>query len=168
MFCNHLNGKYQMKRLKILQIAILFAASLSVTTYAKPNIIVILADDLGYADIGVNGYSTGIATPHIDSIAKNGVRFTDGYATHPVCSPSRAGLLSGMYQHRFGFENNSGPDRYAASNFGVPRSVPILAEKLKAAGYATGMTGKWHIGFKKGLRPPECGFDFFFGFSALR
>lgn len=147
-----------------MQIAILLAASLTGTSFAKPNIIVILADDLGYADIGVNGYSTDIATPHIDSIAKNGVRFTDGYATHAVCSPSRAGLMSGMYQHRFGFEHNSGPVRYAARNYGVPRSAPTMAEKLKKGGYATGMTGKWHIGFKEGLRPPERGFDFFFGF----
>jgi arylsulfatase A-like enzyme len=129
----------------------------------SPNIVVILADDLGYADLGCQG-SRDVLTPHIDSIAANGVRFTDGYADHPVCSPSRAGLMSGMYQHRFGFERNSGPERYAAPNFGLPRSVPTLAERLKKAGYATGMVGKWHIGFKKGLRPHERGFDFFYGF----
>jgi arylsulfatase A-like enzyme len=129
----------------------------------RPNIIIFLADDLGYADIGVNGCKD-IPTPNIDSIAKNGVRFTDGYATHPVCSPSRAGLMSGMYQHRFGFEHNSGPERFAAPNFGQPREIPNLAEKLKAAGYATGMIGKWHIGFKEGLRPHERGFDYHFGF----
>jgi len=95
---------------------------------AQPNILLFLADDLGYADIGVNGCQD-IPTPHIDSIAKNGVRFTDGYATHPVCSPSRAGLMSGMYQHRFGFEHNSGPERYASPDFGMPREVPSLAEK---------------------------------------
>lgn len=124
----------------------------------KPNIIVFLADDLGYADVGVYGCKD-IATPHLDSIATKGVRFTDGYANHPVCSPSRAGLLSGMYQHRFGFEHNSGPKDYAAANFGIPRKVPIIAERLKAAGYATCMTGKWHVGFKEGLRPHERGFD---------
>jgi arylsulfatase A-like enzyme len=129
----------------------------------KPNILIFLADDLGYADIGANGCKD-IPTPHIDSLAKNGVRFTDGYATHCVCSPSRAGLMSGRYQHRFGFEHNSGPERYAADNFGLPREVPTLAEKLKAAGYATGMVGKWHIGFKEGLRPHERGFDFHYGF----
>jgi arylsulfatase A-like enzyme len=128
-----------------------------------PNIIIFLADDLGYADIGVNGCKD-IPTPNIDSIAKNGVRFTDGYATHCVCSPSRAGLMSGMYQHRFGFEANSGPEKYAADNFGLPREIPTLAEKLKGAGYATGMIGKWHIGFKEGLRPHERGFDYHFGF----
>ena len=130
---------------------------------AQPNILIFLADDLGYADIGVNGCKD-IPTPNIDSIAKNGVRFTDGYATHCVCSPSRAGLMSGMYQHRFGFEHNSGPERFADPDFGMPREIPSLAEKLKAAGYATGMIGKWHIGFKEGLRPHERGFDCHFGF----
>ena len=129
----------------------------------KPNIIIILADDLGYADVGVNGCKD-VPTPHVDSIATGGVRFTDGYANHTVCSPSRAGLLSGMYQHRFGFEFNSGPERFASQKFGLPRSVPSLAEKLKAAGYATGMVGKWHIGFREELRPPERGFDFYYGF----
>ena len=131
----------------------------------KPNIIIFLADDLGYADMGVNGCKD-ISTPHVDSIAKNGVRFTDGYAAHPVCSPSRAALMSGMYQHRFGFEHNSGPERFASPDFGMPRDVPSLAEKLKAQGYATGMVGKWHIGFKEGLRPHERGFDFHYGFMS--
>jgi arylsulfatase A-like enzyme len=128
-----------------------------------PNILLFLADDLGYADIGVNGCQD-IPTPNIDRIAKNGVRFTDGYATHPVCSPSRAGLMSGMYQHRYGFEHNSGPERFASPEFGMPREIPSLAEKLKTAGYATGMIGKWHIGFKEGLRPHERGFDSHYGF----
>jgi len=130
---------------------------------APPNIIIFLADDLGYADIGANGCKD-IPTPNIDSIAKNGVRFTDGYATHCVCSPSRAGLMSGRYQHRFGFEANSGPEKYAAENFGLPREEKTLAERLKPLGYATGMVGKWHIGFKEGLRPHERGFDYHFGF----
>ncbi len=133
------------------------------TAADKPNIIIFLADDLGYADIGVNGCKD-IPTPNIDSIAKSGVRFTDGYATHPVCSPSRAALMSGMYQHRFGFEHNSGPERFADPEFGLPREIPTLAEKLKTVGFATGMIGKWHIGFKEGLRPHERGFDYHFGF----
>jgi arylsulfatase A-like enzyme len=132
-------------------------------TSDRPNIVIFLADDLGYADLGCQGCKD-IPTPHIDSLAKNGVRFTDGYATHPVCAPSRAGLMTGMYQHRFGFEHNPGPERFAAPNFGLPRSVPTLAERLKAAGYATGMIGKWHLGYKEGLRPWERGFDHFFGF----
>ena len=129
----------------------------------RPNIVILLADDLGYADLGCQG-CRDIPTPHIDSIAANGVRFTDGYANHPVCSPSRAGLLSGMYQHRFGFEHNSGPSRYASPDFGLPRTIPTLAERLKDAGYATTMVGKWHVGFNEGLRPHERGFDHHYGF----
>lgn len=153
-----------MKAAASLLFALVISAALPAAVAARPpNIVIFLADDLGYADIGVNG-CTDIPTPHIDGIAKNGVRFTDGYATHPVCSPSRAALMSGMYQHRFGFEHNSGPERYADPNFGLPREIPSLAEKLKAAGYATGMIGKWHIGFKEGLRPHERGFDYHYGF----
>lgn len=146
--------------------AIIMSSCLLVSSFAdepKPKIIIFLADDLGYAGIGANG-CRDIPTPHVDSIAHNGVRFTDGYATHCVCSPSRAGLMSGRYQHRFGFEANSGPERFAAENFGLPRWEPTLAERLKAAGYATGMVGKWHIGFKEGLRPHERGFDYHYGF----
>ena len=131
----------------------------------KPNIIIFLADDLGYADVGFNGCED-IPTPNIDSIAANGVKFTDGYANHPVCSPSRAGLLTGMYQHRFGFENNSGPEEYSAPNFGVPREVPMIGERLQEVGYKTAMVGKWHVGFKEGLRSHERGFDFTYVFHS--
>lgn len=147
----------------VLSLSILGYLLLHTLAAAAPSIIIFLADDLGYADIGANGCKD-IPTPNIDSLAKNGVRFTDGYANHPVCSPSRAGLMSGRYQHRFGFEHNSGPERFAADNFGLPRTEPTLAERLKSAGYATGMVGKWHIGFKEGLRPHERGFDFHYGF----
>jgi arylsulfatase A-like enzyme len=147
----------------LIPVVSLVAAGFASAADDRPNLLVILADDLGYADLGCQG-CTDIPTPHIDSIAAGGVRFTDGYATHPVCSPSRAGLMSGRYQHRFGFEHNSGPELYAAPNFGLPRSIPTLAERLKAAGYATGMVGKWHIGFQQGLRPHERGFDDHFGF----
>ncbi|MDA2937355.1 sulfatase-like hydrolase/transferase [Acidobacteria bacterium AH-259-A15] len=96
-----------MKITAILSGTLLLAAGTATAFAADPNIVVILADDLGYADLGAQGCKD-IPTPHLDSIAANGVRFTNGYATHPVCSPSRAGLLSGMYQQRFGFEHNSG------------------------------------------------------------
>ena len=138
---------------------------ISVIHASQPNIIIFLADDLGYADVGFNGCED-IPTPHIDSIAANGVKFTDGYANHPVCSPSRAGLLSGRYQHSFGFENNSGPEEYSAPNFGIPRDVPVLAERLKKVGYKTAWVGKWHVGFNEGLRPHERGFDYTYGFHA--
>lgn len=129
----------------------------------KPNIIVILADDLGYGDLGVYG-GKEIPTPNLDALARAGVRFTDGYVTCPVCAPTRAGLLSGRYQQRFGFEHNPGPEAQASPRFGLPGSERTLAEKLKDAGYATGMFGKWHIGYRDELQPHQRGFDEFFGF----
>jgi len=130
---------------------------------AKPNIILILADDLGYNDLGIQG-CTDIPTPHMDSIGRNGVRFTQGYVSCPLCAPSRAGLMTGRYQQRFGFEHNPGPEIQAADDFGLPLTEPTIAERLKKLGYATGMIGKWHLGFKSEFQPVKRGFDEFFGF----
>jgi len=130
----------------------------------KPNLIVILADDMGYGDIGCYG-SPDVPTPHIDSIAKNGTRFTDGYVSCAVCSPSRAALLTGRYQHRFGHEFNSGPlEREAEVGFGLPHGERILPQHLKPAGYRSMAIGKWHLGARKGFHPLERGFDEFYGF----
>ena len=138
-------------------------ATASVPGERPPNIVVILADDLGYAELGCQGCED-IPTPHIDSIASGGVRFTQGYVTCPVCAPTRAGLLTGRYQQRFGFETNPGPEAYADKSFGLPPEQPTLAERLKPLGYATGMVGKWHVGYRPELTPPRRGFDEFFGF----
>lgn len=129
----------------------------------KPNIIVIVGDDMGYADIGVHGCKD-IPTPHIDSLAKNGVRCTNGYVSGPYCSPTRAGLLTGRYQQRFGHEFNPGSPAVAGENVGLPLSETTLADRLKKAGYATCMVGKWHLGNGEKFRPPQRGFDEFFGF----
>jgi arylsulfatase A-like enzyme len=129
----------------------------------RPNILVIVADDLGYGELGCQGHSD-IPTPHIDSIARNGVRFTSGYVSCPVCSPTRAGVMTGRYQQRFGHEFNPGPLEDASDAFGLVRDEKTIAERLKAAGYATGIVGKWHLGTKPGLRPTERGFEEFFGF----
>lgn len=129
----------------------------------KPNIVLIVADDLGYGELGCYG-GKDIPTPRIDSIAKEGVRLTDGYVSCPVCSPTRAGLLTGRYGPRFGFEFNPGPQEQASGEFGLPKTEKTLAERLKAEGYTTGMVGKWHLGYKDGLTPPDRGFDSFFGF----
>jgi len=129
----------------------------------RPNILVILADDLGYADTGFQGCED-IPTPNIDSIASGGVRFTSGYVSCPICAPTRAGLMTGRYQQRFGFEHNPGPEAHAADSFGLPRDEKTLAERLKPLGYATGMVGKWHLGYKPELTPPQRGFDEFCGF----
>ncbi|MBO0861552.1 MAG: sulfatase-like hydrolase/transferase [Chloracidobacterium sp.] len=126
---------------------------------SKPNIIVILADDLGYGDTSVYGSKT-VRTPNIDALAASGVRFTDGYVTHPVCAPSRAGLLTGRYQERFGYEFN-GSDRKG----GVSLNEIMLPKVMKEAGYATGMVGKWHQGPNGQYYPTERGFDFFWGMS---
>ncbi len=133
------------------------------TNARQPNIILIVADDLGYGDLGVQGCQD-IPTPYIDSIAKNGVRFTNGYVSAPVCSPTRAGLLTGRYQQRFGHEFNPGPAAEADEKFGLPLSETTLAQRLKSLGYTTGMFGKWHLGYQPQFHPMQRGFAEFFGF----
>jgi len=149
---------------KFVLLLLLFAIG-SVSAGAQttpPNIVVILADDLGYGDIGFNG-CPDIPTPNIDSIAANGVLCTNGYSTHPFCSPSRAGLLTGRYQQRFGHEMQPTDD---GSNplLGLPAQELVLPQILKSAGYVSGIVGKWHLGQAPNLRPLERGFDEFFGF----
>jgi arylsulfatase A-like enzyme len=131
------------------------------TPSRKPNILVIVADDLGYADPGFQG-GQDIPTPHLDALAKSGARFTAGYVSGPYCSPTRAGLLTGRYQQRFGHEFNPG----GANNddIGLPLSETTIANAVKAAGYTTGLVGKWHLGGAPKFHPQERGFDEFFGF----
>lgn len=126
-----------------------------------PNLVVILCDDLGYADVGFNGCKD-IPTPNIDRIAKNGVQCTSGYVSYSVCGPSRAGLMTGRYEQRFGFERNP---QYQPNdpNMGLPLSEHTLAEVLKQAGYTSGAIGKWHLGAYPTLHPLNRGFDFFYG-----
>jgi arylsulfatase A-like enzyme len=127
----------------------------------RPNILVIVADDLGYGDIGVQG-GKAVPTPNIDKHARSGVRCTSGYVSAPYCSPSRAGLLTGRYQTRFGHEFN--PHVGAEGKLGLPLTQRTLADLLRAAGYRTGLVGKWHLGFSKDHHPNARGFDDFFGF----
>ena len=125
---------------------------------ARPNILLILSDDQGFADAGVQG-CRDFATPHLDSIARGGLRFTSGYVSAPQCAPSRCGLLTGRYQQHFGYEYNN-----AAPGAGLPLSETTLADRLKAAGYATGAIGKWHLGTEAPFHPLNRGFTEFFGF----
>lgn len=128
---------------------------------ARPNIIVIVSDDQGYADAGFQG-SKDIPTPNLDALAKDGVRCTRGYVTAPVCSPSRAGLMTGRYQERFGHHNNIVED--AANPLAhTPTDETLLPQVLAKAGYHTAMVGKWHLGQQDGCRPYERGFQEFFG-----
>jgi len=129
----------------------------------KTNIVILFADDLGYGDLGVQG-DTPAVTPNIDKMAADGVRLTNYYSNHPVCSPSRAALMTGIYQHRMGFEFNSGTPQNTSPKFGIALDVPTLPERLKAVGYATGMFGKWHVGFRPETQPTARGFDAFYGF----
>ncbi len=134
---------------------------LTAVTEDKPNLIVIICDDLGYADVGFNG-SKDIPTPHIDSIAQEGVRFDSAYVTYSVSSPSRAGLMTGRYPQRFGYERNP---RYRPNQLeiGLPLTEMTLAESLKKVGYHSGIIGKWHLGAHKKNHPCNRGFDEFFG-----
>ncbi|MEW5870603.1 MAG: sulfatase-like hydrolase/transferase [Chloroflexota bacterium] len=131
----------------------------SPTSTARPNLILILADDLGYAGLGCQGGD--LPTPNIDSLTAGGVRAASGYVTCPVCAPTRAGLLTGRYQQRFGFETNPGPGDETS---GLPLSEKIIPEYLKELGYATAMFGKWHLGSSPEQQPTQRGFDEFFGF----
>lgn len=136
------------------------ANALAAESASRPNILVIVADDLGYGELGCQGNSQ-IPTPHIDSLAKNGIRFTSGYVSGPYCSPTRAGLMTGRYQQRFGHEFNPGPT--APESFGLSLKETTLAERLKEAGYVTGMFGKWHLG-DGDHHPLRRGFDEYYGF----
>ena len=128
--------------------------------YSQPNIVLILVDDLGYCDSEIYGCGN-VPTPNMKQLADDGVRFTAGYVTSPVCSPSRAGLLTGRYQHRFGHEFLVEGDPTA--NAGLPVGEITIADALGQAGYATGMVGKWHLGIKSDHHPLNRGFDRFFG-----
>ena len=131
----------------------------------KPNILILLSDDLGYADLGVQG-SKDIPTPHIDSLAHHGVRCTEGYVSSAMCSPSRAGLLTGRSQSRFGHEINWLPEWPVDPNDrrGLPLTEKTIADHLKPAGYHSGAIGKWHLGEAPSFHPNRRGFDEFFGF----
>jgi len=129
---------------------------------STPNFIVILTDDQGYADVGFNG-SKDIVTPNIDRIANEGTRFTNGYVTAAVCGPSRAGLLTGRYQGRFGFGRNPIIDPKDAKA-GLPLDEKMISEVLQPLGYKSSVVGKWHMGSHPNFHPNNRGFDHFYGF----
>jgi arylsulfatase A-like enzyme len=139
-------------------------AAPSTAAARQPNIIVLFADDLGYGELSCQG-NPQIPTPHIDSIAANGVRFTAGYVAGPNCSPSRAGLLTGRTPTRFGYEFNPTGALNEEPGFGLPVAEVTIAETLQSAGYTTGLIGKWHQGGTAKYHPFRHGFDEFFGFT---
>ena len=165
----HLAGRLRGHR--IMKRTVIFLATLSAVLAAlplaaaqKPNIVLFVADDMGFADCGVYGCKD-IPTPNIDALARNGVSFTQAYTSGCVCSPTRAGLMTGRYQQRFGFDANA--EGKGPSHKG-PRALDIqqvtFAQHMKALGYATAIFGKWHLGAEPGYLPSQRGFDEFYGF----
>ncbi|MBI1372320.1 MAG: sulfatase-like hydrolase/transferase [Phycisphaera sp.] len=130
----------------------------------QPNIVILLADDLGYGETTAQGAATDVPTPHIDSIARDGVRFTQGYVSASYCSASRAGLLTGRIQTRFGHEFNPTGAKNELPGYGLPPDEQTLADLLHDAGYTTGLVGKWHVGGAAPYHPQRRGFDEFYGF----
>lgn len=132
----------------------------------KPNFIIILADDLGFADLSMNG-SKQINTPNIDALAKTGTNFNQSYVSSAVCSPSRAGLITGKNQVEFGYDNNLSEHTpgFDPEYAGLPVTEKTIASRLKEFGYATGLIGKWHLGYKEQFHPLRRGFDEFWGYT---
>ena len=132
---------------------------------ARPNVVLIMTDDMGWADIGSYG-APDIRTPNIDSLARDGVKLTDFYSNGVLCTPTRAGLMSGRYQQRYGLEialpNEGAPE----ADRGLPATGRTLPRLLKNNGYATALVGKWHLGYKAEYSPSAHGFDYFFGLKS--
>ncbi|MDB6056605.1 MAG: sulfatase [Verrucomicrobiales bacterium] len=147
-----------LKKALVLTLACLACASTQAAQKGKPNILFIVGDDMGYSDVGFQGCKD-IPTPNLDKLAASGVRFTSGYVSAPYCSPSRAGMLTGRYQEKFGHEFNP-----SSPGSGLPTNQVTIADRLKKVGYHTGLVGKWHEGNEAWFHPQKRGFDEFFGF----
>ena len=152
----------------VFLLSVVVAAALSSTqaqvgNAQRPNVVLIITDDVGYGDFGSYGVPD-IKTPYIDGLARDGVRFTDFYANGATCTPTRAGLISGRYQQRFGLEWPLGAQS-ADSARGLPVTGQSLPQLLRGNGYATALIGKWHLGWKSEFSPNAQGFDYFFGFK---
>ena len=149
-----------MNKLHGALIGLTFLGSLTAQASAgatAPNLLIFYADDLGWGELGCQG-NTEIPTPNIDSIAKNGIRFTQGYVAANYCSPSRAGVMTGRYPTRFGHEFNS-----VADTIGLDLQETTIADRLKRLGYASICIGNWHLGREAAYRPTQRGFDEFYG-----
>lgn len=154
-----------LKQLSLSALSLAVAGCNKKSSPQKPNIIFIMIDDLGYGDIGCYG-STINKTPNIDKLAKGGVRFTDYHSNGPMCTPTRASLMTGMYQHRFGQKFESAISGKTDYNDGLPLEAYTIPEALQKAGYVTGMYGKWHLGYQPPFLPANQGFDEFIGLGS--
>ncbi len=149
--------------LTIICVLSLMGPSQAADPLARPNVLLIYVDDLGYGELGCQG-NPQIPTPHIDSLAASGIRCTSGYVTASYCSPSRAGLMTGRLQTRFGHEFNPVGKHNLDPRAGLPKSQRTMANLFRDHGYATGLVGKWHLGAAPGFHPQDRGFDEFYGF----
>jgi arylsulfatase A-like enzyme len=143
----------------------LSAAAHAQTRPERPNVVLIITDDLGWADVGAYG-ADDVRTPNIDGLARAGIRLTDFYANGATCTPTRAGLISGRYQQRYGLEAPLASDEATAGDRGLVATGRSLPQLLKNHGYATALIGKWHLGYKPEHSPNAHGFDYFFGFKS--
>ncbi len=134
-------------------------------TAARPNVVLVITDDMGWADLSSYG-ATDIKTPNIDSLARDGIRLTDFYANGVLCTPTRAALISGRYQQRYAMEVALGHAATPAGERGLPATGRTLPQLLKNNGYATALVGKWHLGYKPEFSPRAHGFDYFFGLKS--
>lgn len=154
-----------------LGIAALFATTLAPAAHAqpqdpgRPNVVLVMTDDLGWADIGSYG-APDIKTPHIDSLARDGIKLTDFYANGVLCTPTRAGFISGRYQQRYDLERALPFDGAEGSERGLPATGRTLPRLLKDSGYTTALVGKWHLGYRPEFSPNVHGFDYFFGLKS--
>ena len=158
------------RRVRLLIVAII-AASLPPAMLAqvpgvqRPNVVLVITDDMGWADLSSYG-ATDIRTPNIDSLGRDGIRLTDFYANGVLCTPTRAGLISGRYQQRYAIEVALGPAASPSGERGLPATGRSLPQLLKNNGYATALVGKWHLGYKPEFSPRSHGFDYFFGLKS--
>lgn len=157
------------KRLTELIFVILSVLSLQTNAAPKPNIVLLFADDAGYGDFGFHG-SHHFKTPHLDRLAQSGVRLSQFYVSGATCGPSRAGLVTSMYQQRFGYEENNVPGimhengKLLGDDMGLPLHLRTMGDHLQALGYRTAVFGKWHLGNADRFHPLKRGFDEFYGF----
>ncbi len=158
-----------MSRISQLILVALCAIPVQTEAAEKPNLVLLFSDDAGYADFGFQG-SRHFETPHLDKLARSGVRLSQFYVTASVCGPSRAGMLAGKYQQRFGFEENNVPgimsesSRLMGEEMGLPLEIPTMGNHLQKLGYRTAVFGKWHLGEADRYHPLKRGFDEFYGF----
>lgn len=155
-----------LKTLLLLSVCVISVSSVPYQTDKQPNFVLIVADDLGFADLGFTG-STQIKTPSIDLLAESGMRFTQGYVSSAVCSPSRAGFLTGRNQVSFGHDNNLGESQpgFDPQFLGLPLTERTIADYLNELGYVSGLVGKWHLGYEPQFHPLKRGFDEFWGYT---